>query len=59
MVPCSFGCCVGWYWIDRSQERKQIREQVMMVTHIKLVAIETGLWAQPTHFADEENVAQK
>lgn len=30
-----------------------------MVTHIKLVAIETGLWAQPTHFADEENAAQK
>lgn len=37
----------------------QICEEVMMVNYTKLVAIETGLWVGPTHFADEDNEAQK
>lgn len=38
---------------------RQVCEEVMMVSYTKLVAIETGLWVRPTHFADEDNEARK
>lgn len=60
MVQCSLAAVLvdpGLTGIKNGS--RQICEEVRMVTYTTLVASETGLWVRPTHFADEENEAQK